>query len=158
MKSLPWRALVAVVVLPGTIGFLIPLGLIAPRPLTSGLRAVGYAPVTLGGFLLLWCIRDFYATGKGTLAPWDPPRHLVASGPYRVSRNPMYLAVSVLLWGWAIGFHSMALAIYALVVMVAFHLRVVYGEEPWLARTFGVEWTRYKARVPRWLGRPRRPW
>jgi protein-S-isoprenylcysteine O-methyltransferase Ste14 len=35
---------------------------------------------------------------------------------------------------------------------VGFHLRVVFGEEPWLARTFGAAWVRYEARVPRWFG------
>ena len=51
------------------------------------------------------------------------------------------------------GFQSRALALYALAVMVAFHLRVVRGEEPWLARTHGDAWDRYRAAVPRWLGR-----
>jgi protein-S-isoprenylcysteine O-methyltransferase Ste14 len=64
----------------------------------------------------------------------------------------MYVAVLLVLWGWALGFRSRSVAIYALVVMVAFHLRVVVGEEPWLARRHGEQWVRYKAQVPRWLG------
>jgi len=59
----------------------------------------------------------------------------------------------LILWGWAAGFQSRAHAFYALAVMAAFHLRVVFGEEPWLARTHGDAWTRYRADVPRWLGR-----
>jgi len=95
--------------------------------------------------LLLWCVRDFYLAGKGTLAPWDPPRHLVVVGLYRVSRNPTYLAVSLVLIGWAIGYRSGTLAAYALAVMVAFPLRVAFWEEPWLARTHQEQWTRYTA-------------
>jgi protein-S-isoprenylcysteine O-methyltransferase Ste14 len=102
--------------------------------------------------LLLWCVRAFYIYGRGTLAPWDPPQELVATGVYRLSRNPMYVAVVLVLWGWALSFRSRSLAIYAFGVMVAFHLRVVFGEEPWLARTHGESWVRYKAQVPRWLG------
>jgi protein-S-isoprenylcysteine O-methyltransferase Ste14 len=44
--------------------------------------------------------------------------------------------------GWAVGFHSRALTIYAVAVMIAFDLRVVFGEEPWLARRYGEEWMR----------------
>jgi protein-S-isoprenylcysteine O-methyltransferase Ste14 len=106
-------------------------------------------------FLLLWCVRDFYVAGKGTLAPWSPPQHLVVKGLYRLSRNPMYIAVLLVISGWALGFHSRALALYALGVLVAFHLRVIINEERFLARTHGVEWVRYKASVPRWLGRRR---
>jgi protein-S-isoprenylcysteine O-methyltransferase Ste14 len=102
--------------------------------------------------LLAWCVRDFYVAGKGTLAPWSPPQRLVTTGPYRVSRNPMYIAVLLVLWGWAIGFHSRAIAIYAVVAMLVFHLRVVIGEEPWLARTHGDAWLAYKGHVARWLG------
>lgn len=90
---------------------------------------------------------------EGTLAPWAPPRHLVVTGPFRFSRNPIYIAVVLILWGWAAGSQSRAVAWYALAVMLAFHLRVIYGEEPWLARTHGDEWEKYKARVPRWFGR-----
>jgi protein-S-isoprenylcysteine O-methyltransferase Ste14 len=65
----------------------------------------------------------------------------------------MYVAVMLILVGWAVGFRSRGLTIYAVVVMIVFHLRVVFGEEPWLARRYGEEWVRYRARVPRWLGR-----
>ena len=100
---------------------------------------------------MLWCVREFYVAGRGTFAPWAPPQKLVVTGLYRYSRNPIYIAVGLVLCGWALGFHSRALTVYALVVILAFHVRVVLGEEPWLARTHGEKWVQYKARVPRWL-------
>src|SRR5262249_9334378 len=98
--------------------------------------------------------RDFYVAGKGTLAPWDPPRRLVRVGLYRCSRNPMYLSVAVILIGWSFAYRSRTIAIYALIVIIAFQLRVIFGEDPWVARTYGAEWRDYAARVPRWIGRP----
>jgi protein-S-isoprenylcysteine O-methyltransferase Ste14 len=76
----------------------------------------------------------------------------VVTGLYRFSRNPMYIAVVLMLGGWALGFRSRPLAIYALAALVVFHFRVVWFEEPFLAGTHGEQWTRYKAAVPRWLG------
>ena len=149
MSSLLWRAVLAFLVLPGAVAFLVPWLLLGSGQVFDGL---GLLPLGLGVVLLLWCVRDFYVSGKGTLGPWAPPQNLVVTGLYRFSRNPMYIAVVLVLWGWALGFRSRSLAVYALVVMVAFHLRVVFGEEPWLARTHGEAWVHYKARVPRWVG------
>ena len=73
--------------------------------------------------------------GRGTLAPWAPPQALVVSGPYRYSRNPMYVAVLLVLSGWTTLFQSWVLAAYAVVIGTAFHLRILFGEEPWLARS-----------------------
>ena len=53
--------------------------------------------------------------------------------------------------GWAWAFGSLGLLLYATVVAIAFHLRVVLGEEPWLARAFGGDWQQYARRVPRWF-------
>jgi protein-S-isoprenylcysteine O-methyltransferase Ste14/pimeloyl-ACP methyl ester carboxylesterase len=144
------RAILAFIALPGVIAFAAPLLLAWPIDRDS-FRMAGLLPLVAGVSLLLWCARDFYVSGKGTLAPWDPPQNLVSSGLYTRSRNPMYLAVILILIGWAIGFRSSTLWLYALVVMIALHLRVVFGEEPWLARTHRKEWERYQARVPRWL-------
>ena len=145
------RAVLAFVALPGTVAFLVPLWLLAPRPAPRPFDPLGLLALVPGTLLLLVCVREFYRAGRGTLAPWEPPRALVATGPYRLSRNPMYLAVVLVLWGWAWGFRSRALMVYSLAVMLAFHLRVRLAEEPWLARTFGEQWLEYKRRVPRWM-------
>jgi protein-S-isoprenylcysteine O-methyltransferase Ste14 len=154
MNALFVRAVLAFLALPGMVAYAVPLLLIAPRD-SASFNPVGMMLVVLGTGLLLWCVREFYVAGRGTLAPWTPPRALVVTGLYRFSRNPMYVAVALILIGWALGYRSPALAIYAFAVCVAFHLRVVLNEEPFLARTHGEEWARYKARVSRWIG-PRR--
>lgn len=142
------RAVAAFLVLPGTVALLVPWLL---RPAATPLRATGLVPLGLGLALLLRCVRDFHVAGRGTLAPWAPPERLVVVGLYRVTRNPMYVAVLLILAGWAHAYGSRRLWLYAAVVAVAFHLRVVFGEEPWLARRYGLQWTRYRERVPRWL-------
>ena len=150
------RALLAFLLLPGIVAFLVPLWLAWPAVRAGTFHWVALVLLAPGLALLLWCVREFYVTGKGTLAPWDPPRHLVAVGPYRVSRNPMYLGVLLILAGWTIAFASATLAVYALIVAGAFHLRVRLNEEPFLSRTHGAQWTQYSGRVPRWLFRSRR--
>jgi pimeloyl-ACP methyl ester carboxylesterase/protein-S-isoprenylcysteine O-methyltransferase Ste14 len=147
------RALLAFLALPGIVAFAVPLLLIWPAPVTRPPRTLGLIVLITGAFLLLWCVRDFFVAGKGTLAPWDPPRRLVIVGLYRFSRNPMYVAVSLILMGWSLSYGSMTLDLYTLGMMVLFHLRVVYGEEPWLERTHREEWRHYRERVPRWLFR-----
>ena len=106
--------------------------------------------------ILLWCVRDFYVAGKGTLAPWDPPTTLVRAGLYRFTRNPMYVGVLTLVSGWTLSSGSRTLAVYTAGLALAFHLRVIFYEEPWLQRQFPNEWQAYRAKVSRWLPMPRR--
>ena len=147
------RALLAFLACPGMVALVVPALIALGGTASPVVYPAGFVLMGAGLMLLLWCVRDFYVAGKGTLAPWDPPRSLVVIGLYRWSRNPMYVAVSLTLLGWAAAFASRTLLIYALVVMTAFHLRVVYGEEPWLARTHGAAWERYRREVLRWVGR-----
>ena len=147
-RSFP-QALFAFFALPGMVAFVIPWLL---RPPDAHSNPAGIAILLLGIILLLWCVRDFYVAGRGTLAPWSPPKRLVIVGLYRLSRNPMYIAVLLVLCGWATLFESRPLWVYAALIAIAFHLRVVLGEEPWLDRTHGAEWLAYRERVPRWLG------
>jgi len=145
------RAVTAFVALPGMVGFALPvlIGAASHRPV----RSVGLAGLILclGTTLLLSCVREFYVAGRGTLAPWDPPKHLVTTGPYRVTRNPMYVGVLTIIAGWCVLWEATALIIYAVVVLVGFQARVVLAEEPWAARQFGSQWQAYRAKVPRWL-------
>jgi protein-S-isoprenylcysteine O-methyltransferase Ste14/pimeloyl-ACP methyl ester carboxylesterase len=150
------RALLAFAALPGLVAFLVPLLLAWMVLRIRTFHWLALIPLALGTAVLVWCVREFFVRGRGTLAPWDPPRQLVATGPYRWSRNPMYVAVSLVLVGWALGFGSIALAVYAIVVLIAFHLRVVLYEEPWLARTHRSDWKAYSSMVPRWVFRSRK--
>ena len=151
MISLFLKALFAFLALPGMVAFVIPLLLITPASRRVWVEPWGLVPLVLGVVVLALTVREFYVAGRGTLAPWSPPRTLVTSGLYRYSRNPMYVGVLLILCGWAIGLWSWVLAIYAAGIAIAVHVRVLVNEEPFLARTHGAAWTAYRARVGRWL-------
>lgn len=146
------RALFAFIALPGMVAFAIPAIWLWQAGRLHSAHPLGLAVLAAGTVGLLWCVRDFYVRGKGTLAPWSPPRKLVVVGLYRYSRNPMYVSVLLILLGWAAAFASSGVLVYAALIALAFHLRVVYGEEPFLARKHGAAWQAYVNQVPRWLG------
>ena len=147
------RALTAFLVLPGMVGGVLPALIFVIDPwLRSGFSA-GYVVIGLGFSLLLWCVRDFYVSGKGTLAPWCPPQNLVVVGLYRFLRNPMYVSVLLVLVGWCIASGSTILIIYTLSIAAMFHLRVLRHEELWLAKEFGEDWWVYSKAVGRWVPR-----
>jgi protein-S-isoprenylcysteine O-methyltransferase Ste14 len=146
---------------PGTLAYWAPLRWIT----RSDLREVEWAPMALAGlaaaalgtFGLLWCIWHFAATGRGTPAPFDPPRRLVVRGLYRVVRNPMYLSVVIVVLGWALVLRETVLVWYAGAGWLFFHGFVVLAEEPDLRARFGEDYVAYCRAVRRWLpGRPYR--
>jgi protein-S-isoprenylcysteine O-methyltransferase Ste14 len=153
MNGLFAKALFAFLALPGMVAFVIPVLLITPPDRRRWVEPWGTVPLGLGLIVLGLTVREFYVAGRGTLAPWSPPQTLVVSGLYRYSRNPMYVGVLLILCGWAIGLQSWTLALYAAGIAVAFHVRVLLHEEPFLARTQPEAWAAYRARVGRWLGR-----
>jgi protein-S-isoprenylcysteine O-methyltransferase Ste14 len=121
-------------------------------PASSGATRMVGAIVTLSGAVVaLWCVLAFAILGKGTPAPFDPPRRLVVRGPYRYVRNPMYLGAGTALGGAALYFRSLALLGFVLGFFVIAHLFVVVYEEPALTRLFGDEYRAYRARVRRWM-------
>lgn len=111
--------------------------------------------IVLGVALYLWCVWAFASLGRGTPAPWDAPRHLVAVGPYRFVRNPIYVSAFMVIGGEAWLFRSLPLVIYLAVATLGVYLYVLAFEEPALARRFGQEYETYRRTVPRWLPRLR---
>src|SRR5438046_5904522 len=98
------------VYLPGR--FLSWSGIVAPA--TSGaLQVAGMILVTVGTAIALWCVLTFVFIGKGTPAPFDPPRKLVVRGPYRFVRNPMYIGAGMTLAGSALYYESLSVLIYS---------------------------------------------
>jgi protein-S-isoprenylcysteine O-methyltransferase Ste14/SAM-dependent methyltransferase len=150
------------VLLPGTVIVALPYLL-----LSSGLELHSFRSgplLALGGFSVLagivvglWCTRHFVVLGHGTPNPLDPPKFLVRAGPYRVVRNPMYVAVGLILAGEALAFGSVTLVVYLFLVLLVFHLFVILYEEPALRRLFGPAYQEYCRRVPRWIPGLARP-
>jgi protein-S-isoprenylcysteine O-methyltransferase Ste14 len=127
-------------------------GIAAPESI--GVRQAAGAVVTIGGGLLaLWCVLSFAFVGRGTPAPFDPPRRLVVQGPYAWVRNPMYIGAGVALLGASLFYQSLALLGYAAVFFLVTHLFVVLYEEPALRRTFGDDYESYCRQVKRWWPR-----
>ncbi len=156
------RSISFVFLLPGTVAVYLPFRIlrltghwVLPEPTLSSLGAG--ALTLLGAAVLLRCVWDFFVSGRGTLAPVDPPRELVVSGPYRFTRNPMYHGVLAAILGQAWLFHSAPLLAYAAIVWVVFHLFVVLHEERALEATFGERYRAYRRTVPRWSVRRASP-
>ena len=149
------RALVSLVLLPGTVAGWLPWIVAGRPPLLSSTRppsqVLGVPLFLLGWGIILWCSLDFNRRGRGTLAPYDPPRALVTHGLYDVMRNPMYVGVLTAVIGEAVWFWSSLILVYAAILAIGFHLRVLLYEEPKLQELFGESFASYRARVPRWI-------
>ena len=161
------RVLAAILALPFAATVVVPalilaLGGEAPAPPFAGAARVtagvlGAALLVAGLTIFVATVRLFAAVGRGTLAPWDPPRRLAISGPYRYLRHPMIAGVAAVLAGEALltGSAGIAILLAAFVAVNALYLPLV--EEPALVRRYGSDYERYRANVKRWLPR-RRGW
>lgn len=152
---LAFRSILFVFLIPGTVAGYIPFLILQSsredvHPRASVGSGVAAGLIVLGATMLLRCVWDFFAAGRGTLAPFDPPRRLVVTGLYRFTRNPMYNGVISVLMGEAWLFRSVSLWEYGALVFVLFHVFVTVYEEPTLESQFGESFRVYKRAVPRW--------
>jgi protein-S-isoprenylcysteine O-methyltransferase Ste14 len=114
-------------------------------------QVLGLSCMSLGAALLTACILEFARTGRGTLSPLDPPRHLVVRGLYRYVRNPMYLSVTAIVLGETLVTGSRALGACWVLWFLAVNLFVIGYEEPTLRHQFGASYDEYTCRVGRWI-------
>lgn len=124
---------------------------------TSRLRVLGTLFIVAGFSVLLDSFARFALQGVGTPAPIFPTQRLVVSGWFRYVRNPMYVAVLLLILGQGFLFGSMQVLEYGIAVWVGFYLFVLIYEEPALRKSYGRKYEEYCANVPRWIPRLR-PW
>lgn len=142
----------------GTIFALLPAFAIALNkqfgwPVWDSLLFDGFGVVlmVLGAGVYAFCAQLFALRGGGTTSPLEPPKKLVAAGPYRYSRNPIYVGYVCFLVGEFLIFGHLALLLYALAVAAVIQVLIVRWEEPQLLRRFGREYEEYCSAVPRWL-------
>lgn len=157
MLSLVLRNLFFTVLQPGLVAGLVPYWILGrkfqdtfERSFTL-LQYTALVLFTIGLGILLYCIGLFAVKGKGTLSPADETKHLVVSGLYQYSRNPMYIGVTAMLVAEALFFSSASLWIYTAFVFLCFNLFIMLHEEPRLKRDFGAEYEHYRESVRRWL-------
>ena len=161
-----FRHLLSIALLPFSVTVLIPYW-IARRNATSFHVAgtsfelamrIASAPVFWVGFsLFLTSVVMFFRHGRGTLAPWDPPRKLVVKGPYRYVRNPMISGVIIILLGESMFLISRPHLAWALIFFSLNAFWIPLFEEPILRQQFGDDYREYCANVPRLVPRLR-PW
>lgn len=163
----PWiRGLIFTVLVPGTIAVYLPLRISARLTANGGWWEAGWILIALGVTGYASCLLGFLGSG-GTPAIFftrpfrlligEEPGQLVQDGLYRLSRNPMYVSVLLVIFGQSIRFASIPIAEYGLAVWLGFHIVVVLLEEPHLRQERGPSYDDYCRRVPRWLVKPRPP-
>jgi protein-S-isoprenylcysteine O-methyltransferase Ste14 len=106
---------------------------------------------TMGTVTMLWCFGAFTFRGRGTPAPIDPPKKLIAVGLYRFVRNPMYVSGIIILLGWLLWSPSLKMLLILVIFFTAAHLFITLYEEPTLRRKFGKSYEEYLQKVPRWV-------
>jgi protein-S-isoprenylcysteine O-methyltransferase Ste14 len=158
------RGLIFTILVPFVVGVVVPSLLRGDSHAAVGLKITGGILILIGVVLYGICLLRFLLSG-GTPAIFftrhlkfligEEPGKLVHEGIYRFSRNPMYLSVLLVVFGQAIFFKSSEVAFYGIVLLLLFHLVVVFIEEPHLRNERGAAYEEYFQRVPRWLGRPR---
>ncbi len=138
---------------PGLFGFYMPLRYLRSGPqFQTGIFAYLAIPLWfMGTAIILWCFWGFTFKGRGTPAPIDPPKELVATGLYRYVRNPMYVGVLSALLGHFLWFGFWRILIYAALFLLTTHLFVTLYEEPNLRQRFGTSYEQYLKQVPRWI-------
>jgi protein-S-isoprenylcysteine O-methyltransferase Ste14 len=140
--------------IPGTVAVYVPYrltrGAIAQPP-SDRIGVLALLPILFGIGVHLYSAWHFAVTGLGTPAPIDPPKTLVVCGPYRLTRNPLYVGVVSVLFGEALMVRSLTLTEYAAAVFLAFYAFVLVYEEPVLRDKFGAAYAEYCAKVPRWI-------
>ncbi|MBI3044036.1 MAG: isoprenylcysteine carboxylmethyltransferase family protein [Betaproteobacteria bacterium] len=146
------KNLLFILLVPGTVAGYIPWLLVRNKTfIFSAWTPLAAAAFLAGVVIFLWCVWDFAVFGRGTPAPIDAPKKLVVRGLYQYVRNPMYVGVLTVILGWAILFKAVEVAVYGVSIAAAFHLFVVFYEEPRLEKTFGLEYDEYRSRVDRWI-------
>jgi protein-S-isoprenylcysteine O-methyltransferase Ste14 len=141
------------VVLPGLAHLALPWAI----PIPAGLRGVPAAVLGIAGISgWIACLDAFSRHGRGTPLPADAPRHLVTTGLFALSRNPIMASELMVIWAEAWYVASLGIVLYAIAITAAAHLAVVHVEEPELAERFGEAYRRYCQEVPRWFPRLRK--
>ena len=118
-----------------------------PRAMAEGLGGLAI----LASLAIALSSVSAFAAGGETLKPNTPSRQLFTAGPYRFTRNPIYLAMMVFGVGFGIATSNSWILLTIALAGLILHFFVILPEERYLEDRFGPEYEAYKKRVRRWI-------
>lgn len=139
-------------------GLVLGIGLQFAWPLPDGFMIPPPFSYWIGGIFILaifvglgrWAMRAFRENGEDP-KPWTRVHGIVETGPYRFSRNPMYVTLTLMLLGFAVLLSNVWMLILTPVCAILLHYIAIRPEEAYLEARFGDAYRAYKRRVRRWL-------
>lgn len=146
----PPLILLAAVVLAWVLDYILPMAWLPAAGLANPLTWLGAAMMAGSLALAIWSIRLFRAA-RTNPEPWKPSKAIVASGPYRFTRNPMYLGMVLFLLGLSLAAGQEWGVVLTPVLWLAYDRLVVAREEKYLTKKFGAEYEALRTRTRRWL-------
>jgi protein-S-isoprenylcysteine O-methyltransferase Ste14 len=152
------KTLLFTILVPGFVALRVPYDLLGQEYIAGHgpLAWLGIFSFIAGASIYFCCAWEFAVRGLGTPAPIAPTKFLVITGLHRYVRNPMYIAVLLVILGQAALFHAPRVAEYGAFCIFLAHLFVLFYEEPTLHRQFGEPYEQYRRTVPRWIPRFRK--
>ena len=136
-------ALIIGFVIRGFAGGALPL----PDLVAEGLGGV----ILIAAVMLMVSSVSAFAESGETLPPATPSNVLLTAGAYRFSRNPIYLAMTLIGVGFGLATENLWIILTSLVAAAIINFLVIPGEEAYLERKFGVDYREFKERVRRWI-------
>ena len=130
----------------GLLHGMVPVLHVLARPI----NLVGFLPFLAGIVLILLSVRVFGRLGT-TVKPFQESSRLATDGPYRFTRNPMYLGMALILLGIALALGTVTPLLVVPLFMLLMTVKFIRVEETMLAAKFGDEYQQYKTRVRRWI-------
>lgn len=125
---------------------LLPVAVVVP----GAWRTVGSVLIVMGVVVMVWADRQFKVANTA-INPFDTPSSMVISGPFRVSRNPMYVAMLLILTGGAVAWGTLTPFLFVPLLAWPLQSKFVRMEEASMTAAFGSDYEDYKRRVRRWL-------
>ena len=120
-------------------------------PVDRAISAIGGILIIAAGLGLIVSARILFKRTGQNPAPWKPSPELILKGPYRFTRNPMYLGVTLVELGLGLAVNNLWIPLFAAPALLTVHFIAVLPEEKYLNEKFGESYKAYLSRVRRYL-------